>query len=348
MPFSFHSSKTKAKECEVSRLSSGNDDLYSTDGPIGMKLVADPPDAEIDIVFVHGLTGNRDTTWTHSNGICWISDLLPQDLPNARIMSFGYDADVVRFWTIAGSNRLHDHGKSLAYAVLDIHSEVEQCPILFVSHSLGGLVCEAALVLSDKREELSSVLRSTMGIVFLGTPHGGSDLANWGTTVARYVSIFRGTNTGILKNLQPGSADLQQVEDDFQYLQHRKDINLKIFCFYEELKMTDTVGKIVEDRSAIIHGYGSCSIHANHRNMTKFSGRSDVGYGQVLGVLKRWLHVETQEIHKESKSESVQGRQFDNGQKRIQDGIHFHGPINGRNVISGTQTTGGITKFTFQ
>src|SRR2546423_3057046 len=74
-------------------------------------------DGWLSIVFVHGLTGNREKTWTHRNGIFWPDALLSENFPRARIMTFGYDADVVRFWTIASSNRLDDHGKSLAYAL---------------------------------------------------------------------------------------------------------------------------------------------------------------------------------------------------------------------------------------
>ena len=66
-------------------------------------------------------------------------------------MTFGYDVDIVRFWTIASSNRLDDHDKSLAYALLDQREQVGRRPIVFVAHSLGGLVCEEALNLSNKR-----------------------------------------------------------------------------------------------------------------------------------------------------------------------------------------------------
>jgi hypothetical protein len=69
-------------------------------------------------VFVHGLTGNRETTWTWSQKretVFWPRDLLKDDLPNARIMTFGYDADIVHALTIAGSNTLRDHGKSFAH-----------------------------------------------------------------------------------------------------------------------------------------------------------------------------------------------------------------------------------------
>jgi protein SERAC1 len=96
------------------------------------------------IVFVHGLTGNRENTWAHPNGVLWPRDLLPEDLPSARIMTFGYDADVVGLIKTAGSNTLRDHGKSLAtdVAMLRARSGSENRPLIFVAHSLGGLVVE--------------------------------------------------------------------------------------------------------------------------------------------------------------------------------------------------------------
>ena len=46
----------------------------------------------LDIVAIHGITGDAYDTWTHENGCLWIRDWLPQDLPGARVWSFGYDA----------------------------------------------------------------------------------------------------------------------------------------------------------------------------------------------------------------------------------------------------------------
>ena len=96
------------------------------------------------IVFVHGLTGNRQNTWTHNDGVFWPQDLLPKDLPTARIMTFGYDADVVGIVKTAGSNTLRDHGKSLAndLAMRRARSNSIMRPLIFVAHSLGGLVVE--------------------------------------------------------------------------------------------------------------------------------------------------------------------------------------------------------------
>jgi hypothetical protein len=66
-------------------------------------------------VLVHGLTGNRENTWTEKKGkILWAERLLPTDLPQARIFTFGYDADVVRVLKTTSSNIVRDHGKALA------------------------------------------------------------------------------------------------------------------------------------------------------------------------------------------------------------------------------------------
>lgn len=262
-------------------------------------------------------------------------------------MTFGYDADVVRFWTIASSNRLDDHGKSLAYALLDQRGRVGQRPVIFIAHSLGGLVCEEALNLSSKRQGLEALLSNTLGIIFMGTPHGGSHLASWGSTVAKYVNIFRGTNRQILGNLQPGSSDLQRTEEDFQHMLLREDMKLKIYCFYEALKMNDTIGKIVERESAILPAYENCSINADHRDMTKFTGRADAGYGQVRGVLERWIQEYENNHAAASRSESTSTTETSGRGGDAYHGPVFKGPIKGRYVIPGSHTTGGTVNFNF-
>lgn len=48
----------------------------------------------MDIVAVHGITGDAYDTWTHDNGNFWLRDLVPKDLPGVRVFSYGYPAEV--------------------------------------------------------------------------------------------------------------------------------------------------------------------------------------------------------------------------------------------------------------
>jgi hypothetical protein len=83
---------------------------------LGIKVLKEPGDASraIDIVFVHGLTGDAFNTWLEDKfGIYWPLDLLGNDLPNARIMTFGYDADVMHAKGPISQNNLEDNAETL-------------------------------------------------------------------------------------------------------------------------------------------------------------------------------------------------------------------------------------------
>ncbi|KAG8841211.1 hypothetical protein FRB91_005240, partial [Serendipita sp. 411] len=54
-------------------------------------------DPIVDIIAIHGLDGHREQSWTAEDGTMWLKDLLPGDIPNARILSYGYDADTRSF-----------------------------------------------------------------------------------------------------------------------------------------------------------------------------------------------------------------------------------------------------------
>jgi hypothetical protein len=64
----------------------------------------------VDIVALHGINGDAYDTWTHRNGKLWLRDFLPEQLPGARIFTFGYPSEVA--FTLA-TGRLGDFARSL-------------------------------------------------------------------------------------------------------------------------------------------------------------------------------------------------------------------------------------------
>lgn len=118
-----------------------------------------------------------------------------------------------------------------------------QRPIVFVVHSLGGLVVQKALSISRGRAgpHLTHVEASTAGIAFIGTPLNGSDLAAWAVLCARLVSKFKDANVNILKTLERESEVLRETQDAFGHLlrsRERQGRPIQVTCFYEELALT--------------------------------------------------------------------------------------------------------------
>ena len=210
----------------------------------GVRVLHDGgPEARVDIVFVHGLTGNSYTTWLHKDKrVHWPNDLLKQDLPDVRILSFGYDADIANFWNPTSNSRLSNHAENMVGELVRNRerTNTETRKILFVAHSLGGLVVQDALRQSRSavEEYLHQIERCAAGMVFLGVPHYGADLASWATFGTRMTGILVRANKDIVKILKPGSEMLRVVQKGFHnILRLRKDegSEISITCFYEEL-----------------------------------------------------------------------------------------------------------------
>jgi hypothetical protein len=81
-------------------------------------LIDSPELILASVVFVHGLRGSIGQTWLHQGtGTYWPRDFLSKDLPNCRILAFGYDADIVNFWNPASKNRIGNHAENLVGAL---------------------------------------------------------------------------------------------------------------------------------------------------------------------------------------------------------------------------------------
>ena len=139
--------------------------------PLGLSLVYTPSKPEVDLIFVHGLGGSSCKTWAwdRDNERFWPSWLTAEpELSNARIFSFGYNAN---FRGPSSTLNIIDFGKDLLFRMLTFSGELEELnpsigsvsyfillisffilkclyiytnflkhPIVFVAHSMGGLI----------------------------------------------------------------------------------------------------------------------------------------------------------------------------------------------------------------
>lgn len=264
----------------------------ATEGfPGGIKVLHDCPDATVDICFVHGLSGNRDSTWTaNKQPAPWPKTLLPPKLNNARILTFGYDAYVER----KGTNRLIDHAANLLNDLTTdrMDCEASSRPLIFVAHSLGGLVCKEAILQSRNNPEphLRAIFDCTNGIAFMGNPHKGSWMANWAKIPVSVFGFGGLINGWLLDILETDNQFLESIQ--VRFLSMTRELReagrcFDVTCFFEELRLTG-VGKVVSKESATFDSFPAMAIHANHRDMVKFGSPEDNGFKRLLGELRRW------------------------------------------------------------
>ncbi|KAK3371064.1 Alpha/Beta hydrolase protein [Lasiosphaeria ovina] len=237
-----------------------------------------------DIILVHGLNGHRTRTWT-KDGRCWPRDFLPHTLPGARIMAFGYDSTVMR-WRGASHNSIGRHASMLLSDLQNMRGDNPDRPIIFVGHSLGGIVikdalCKANAAGASLRD--TKIFNSTYGIIFLGTPHRGSGYARLGWAGAAITHFWRGMNIKLVQTLRHDSDILDRVNTDFL----RRSHHFKICSFAEELPVMAFFPPIVSVGSAFIGLPFEIqeTIWASHRDICRFADEEDVGYRRLV----RWI-----------------------------------------------------------
>jgi Putative serine esterase (DUF676) len=191
----------------------------------------------IDIFAVHGLnptnkTGHAFATWTKPEGHIWLRDDLPKSLPRARIYIAEYDSNPI----FAGRDRFILRASSLLEEIRVKRDEIddEKRPIIFIAHSLGGILVKQALVNARNNPKYGHLLEATSGLIFFSTPHaGGKDamvrLGDIASKIARAV-LFQSSND-TLEALKDGSMFSDILKEQFR---HQLE-SYQIISFYERL-----------------------------------------------------------------------------------------------------------------
>ena len=146
---------------------------------------------------------------------------------------------------------------------------------------MGGLVIKKAYILACQLREYESLANRICAIVFLATPHRGSDLAQ---TLTRILHIVPGARP-FVQDLHRNSLATQSISDEFP--QHCQD--LQLFSFYETIPMNYGVGKaLIVDKDLATLGYTNertAYLDANHRDVCKYANLTDANYLTVRNTL---------------------------------------------------------------
>lgn len=176
---------------------------------------------------------------------------MPGTVPRARVLTYGYDTHIRHQWVGPRVNRntVYDIAWNLLVALESERRAAPSRPVLFVVHSLGGIVVKEALRRSRScqmgQAHLRGIFESTIGIIFFGTPHAGADPRTFLHRVAEKVVKAAGlsVNEQIVSALLPSSERLRELRDEFGPM--AQDRGWIIHSFQEQFGVDVLFGKVI-------------------------------------------------------------------------------------------------------
>jgi hypothetical protein len=252
----------------------------------GLLIPSNPSDAAAHIIFVHGLDGDAFGTWSHGSSTPLDSwpFWLAAELRHVKVWSLSYPA---------ASNVRRGQGlalETIARGAINAFKAkgVGSRPLIFVSHSLGGLVVKkiAQLAYKSPKGEFNFISDHLAAIVFLGTPHDGSYFGS----LAHAARLLYGSSATI-EYLRKNNAVIDELGNWFrQYITdleselHRK---LHVHAHREtmKLKLLGFLKVLVVEPSSANPGIGHAKVFdaagKNHVTICKCRSREEDVYRET-------------------------------------------------------------------
>ncbi len=251
-----------------------------------------------DVIFVHGLGGNAIGTWhpkeKRNDRDFWLT-WLGEELADVGIWSLGYEVEPSK-WR-GNTMPLVDRATN-TLAILDTDNIGER-PLIFVTHSMGGLLVKQMLrhAWDYGSPEWKEIAEQTKGIVFLSTPHSGSNMANW----VKYIGGILQTSVSV-DELEAHHSRLRELNEVYRNHEYLSQIPIQVYC--EKQK---TSGFLVVDETSAnpgIKGVTPIPMDDDHLSICRPSSRETMMYERVRKFLKKNL-TSPQAIQLKPKEPSV-------------------------------------------
>ena len=185
----------------------------------------------LDVLFVHGLTGDALETWTVGGGTEYWPKWLCDDLDGVSVYTLGYPASIFAKWARKEMN-LHERANNLLEHLAA--GGIGTRPIALVCHSLGGILAKEMLRTSNECADAGwkPVAQQTRLAVFMATPHTGAAL---GSVVKLIAPRLASTHIDLLSN---DSGYLTSLNQSYRDLANSAGI--ATVSYYEKFKTKGT------------------------------------------------------------------------------------------------------------
>lgn len=163
-------------------------------------------------VAISGIGSHPFGSWQPHGGnkeFMWIRDTLPSVLPQSRMILYGYDTDMRQTTSF---QKVEDLAISLVKNLRLLRdSSMVNRGLIFLAHSLGGIVLKQALVsLAESKGMIEwGIVEALTGAIFFGVP-------NYGMEISHLRSITDGMPNGdLVEQLRYEAPFLKRLEDKF-------------------------------------------------------------------------------------------------------------------------------------
>ncbi|EEA22326.1 hypothetical protein TMatcc_008235 [Talaromyces marneffei ATCC 18224] len=252
---------------------------------MSIRVIREPANAKVDIVFVHGLHGDQ-APWTSEADVFWPEKLLPAKVSDACILSFEYEATIDSFFD--EEDGITDISNDLINELMDhrTEKEKEERPIIFVAHCLGGTVLENALVRAADHPRKKELVGCVHGILLLGTPHfqAGSLAA-----ATKYFQLAQ-EEIPSESDLKDRSQRLTAIPVAFAGLkQAGADFEVEGFYAGAGTKLGGKDVKIVDETLArSLEAPPPERLARNQLRLSQYDAEDDKDFKKVLRILTQW------------------------------------------------------------
>lgn len=226
--------------------------------PTDSAALSDNP--ELDIIFLHGLAGDRFSTWTNASEELW-PRLIADTFTTCRVYTCGFKSSRTAGIKAGEGTSIMDLGSLVADGL--ICRETSAPKTLFICHSLGGLVVKQMLRKCDDSADtdFNELGRSCVGVAFLATPHQGSKFASTLNTI-----LSNGASKQ-LSQLSDSEEELFSLNEYFRAHVGRKGISVKSFYETEKTWGVQIVDKVSGNPG--VYGSDPIPVEADHIGICK-------------------------------------------------------------------------------